>query len=86
MLWMRRLKIDVAGQIVGEKPQAQFKGDEADAVKDKIIIARGKKPTGLGKIALENGPAEADVKADMIKVSGLFPRGLQPERRQSPRS
>jgi hypothetical protein len=38
--WRAGFEIAIAGQVVGEEAQAQFKGDEAGGGKDEAVIVR----------------------------------------------
>jgi len=56
--------------MIGEEPQPQLKGNEADAIVHLRIVGLAQERVILFKIALQNGPAQIGVK---VKLPGHRP-------------
>ena len=52
MFRVSHLEIDIACQIVGQKPQPQFECDQPDGVSQIGVVIAGEKAAGLREVAL----------------------------------
>ena len=71
------LEVDVTGQVIGEKPQPQLEGQEADGCRTgKRSRLRLRNPRAQGEVAREDGPAQVGLEPHLFPGPGFLPQGV----------
>ena len=65
-------EIDITFEVIGEKPQSQFEGDEANAIREVVKIPITEKTAGNGEVSRQDRLAEIEIELGIRGIQGLL--------------